>query len=142
MSGEFVVPEEWARQQMDELEYDQSIRTAVLRLLEVWWTMNHSDASRDLTLSTFESLARGQSLVQDSEDEVWEQAKPGGIFVRDEIRVRRDAYSDQQTGRAHNGRRGRVVAIRHGDVIVNYTDGRTPPGQGVHHSPHALERRV
>lgn len=132
-------PPDWAREQMNDLNVDQATRTAVERLLEVWWTQNHSDRSRDLTLSTFDHLARGESLVKET-DEVWEPVKPGSIAVRDEVRVRSDAYSDQPTGRAHNGRRGVVVAIRSGDVIIRYTDGRTPEGNGVHHSPHALER--
>lgn len=142
MSNLNPVPLDWAHQQMDDVGLPQDIQTAINRLLDVWWTQNHSDRSRELTLDAFVKLAQGWSLVVGSDDEVWELVKPGGIYVRDEIRVRGDAYSDQVTGRAHNGRRGVVVAIRNGDVIVNYTDGRTPPGQGVHHSPQALERRI
>lgn len=142
MSDQNPIPLDWAHQQMNDVGYPQQIKTAIERLLDVWWTQNHSDQSRTLTLEGFVKLAQGQSLVVESDDEVWDPVKPGQIHVRDEIRVRADAYSDQPTGRAHNGRRGVVVAIRNGDVIVNYTDGRTPPGQGVHHSPHALERRI
>jgi hypothetical protein len=136
-------PTEWAREQMSALKYEERMMTRVAQLLEVWWTQYHDNQSRDLTLETFGKLARGQALVVQSDvNEAWEPVKPGDIYVRNEIRVRFDAYTDEPTGRAHNGRRGVVVAIRNGDIIVNYTDGRMPEGQGVHHSPHSLERLV
>lgn len=138
-----VNPPDWARQQLTDAGYPQQIKTAIERLLEVWWTQNHTHQTRQLTLEAFDKLAQGQALIPEVEgDEVWEPVKPGSIYVRDTIRVRFDAYNDELTGRNHNGRRGVVVAIRSGDVIVNYTDGRMPEGKGVHHSPHSLEKLV
>lgn len=133
----------WAMRQLQEAQYPQPVITAVERLLEVWWTQNHTHQTGTLTLEAFTKLSQGQALIPENDkDETWEPVKPGSIYVRDTIRVRFDAYDDELTGRNHNGRRGVVVAIRSGDVIVNYSDGRMPEGKGVHHSPHMLEKRV
>lgn len=127
---------------MSAASYPQAITTAVERLLEVWWTMNHTEQSSQLTLDSFQSLARGYSLTRDDAPEaVWVPVKPGNIVRGEYVRVRNEAYKDQ-VGHIHNGRTGRVVAVRHGDVIVKYDDSRTPQFDGVHHSPHVLEKRV
>jgi hypothetical protein len=133
---------DWARAQMTEANYPQEVKTAVERLLEVWYTQRHSGQTHDLTLDAFNKLAQGHAIVvADSGDETWVQLKPGNVVIRDQVRVKFDAYSGE-VGTHHNNRRGRVVAIRHGDIIVRYDDGKQPPGDGVHHSPYALEKRV
>lgn len=132
---------DWARAQMTEARIPQPVTTAVERLLEVWYTQNHTEQTRDLTIGTFEQLARGFALVQTPGDELWIAAKPGGLVIRDRVRVKADAYAGDP-GRMHNGRLGVIVGIRHGDIIVKYDDGKHPPFDGVHHSPHALEKRV
>jgi hypothetical protein len=40
----------------------------------------------------------------------------------------------------HNGRRGRVVAVRYGDVIFNSTDNKKPLLEGAHYPPNFLEK--
>lgn len=133
---------EWARTQMTEARYPQEVQTAVERLLEVWYTQRHNNQTQELTLEGFAKLAQGHALIPVTEEnETWVQLKPGNVVIRDVVRVRHDAYAGE-VGQHHNGRRGRVVAIRHGDIIVRYEDGKQPPGDGVHHSPHALEKRV
>jgi hypothetical protein len=130
----------WALGQMDDARLPQPIKTAVIRLLDVWWTQNHTKQTFDLTLTTFDALARGHALApKGGHDERWAVVKPGGIVRGEQVRVRFDAYSGP-AGEAHNGRRGRVVALRQGDVIVKYDDKRQPPGDGVHHSPFVLEK--
>jgi len=132
----------WAHSQMEEAKVAQPIETAVLRLLEVWWTQNHTNESRTLTLDTFNRLARGWTLVlADPVEERWVQAKPGMIVRSNIVRVKSDAYQGD-AGEVHNGRRGRVVAIRYGDIIVKYEDGKHPAFEGVHHSPHVLEKLI
>lgn len=132
----------WARTQLDEASYPKPTSDAVISLLDVWWRQAHSEESRELTLDAFQKLARGFALAIASDpDEVWEQAKPGFISRGDQVRVRADAYRGP-AGQAHNGRRGRVVGVRRGDVIVKYEDGKYPPNDGVHHSPHSLEKRI
>lgn len=132
----------WARSQMTAADYPAPIQLAVERLLDVWWTQNHTDKTRDATLTLFEKLARNQSIIAPHDvDELWAALKPGNVVVRDQVRVKADAYRDE-AGRLHNGRRGVVIAIRHGDIIIKYDDGKHPPFDGVHHSPHSLEKRV
>lgn len=132
----------WAREQMSEANLGQSVSTAVERLLEVWWTQNHTELTRKATIESFEKLAQGHALVVEPEqNEVWEALRPGNVYVRDRVRVKFDAYLNE-AGRHHNNRRGVVVAVRNGDVIVRYDDGKQPPFEGVHHSPHKLEKRV
>jgi hypothetical protein len=66
---------------------------------------------------------------------------PGQLVVGDEVRVLANAFTDK-VGVAHNGRRGRVVAIRYGDVIFKSTDDKEPLLDGTHYSPYKLEKRI
>ena len=52
-----------------------------------------------------------------------------------------DAY-EGDLGRVHNGRRGKVVAVRYGDVIFKSTDGKSPVLDGAHYTPYKLEKLV
>jgi hypothetical protein len=136
------ISEDWVREQFAQAKVKQATGTAVLRLLEVWNTMNHSETSAAETVEVFSKVALGHALAQQgSADEVWVQAQPGQITVGDEVRVKVDAYIGD-AGQAHNGRRGRIVAIRYGDVIFKSDDGKEPVISGAHHSPYALEKRV
>jgi hypothetical protein len=133
---------DWARAQMTEANYPQDVRTAVERLLDVWWTQRHTPDTGPLTLDAFNKLAQGFAIVtKKDENETWVAVKPGNIVIRDLVRVKFDAYRGE-VGQHHNDRRGRVVGIRHGDVIVKYDDGKLPSSDGVHHSPFVLEKRV
>jgi hypothetical protein len=91
----------------------------------------------------FSKLALGTVLVQPevASNEVWIPALPGQLVVGDEVRVLANAFSDS-VGVSHNGRRGRVVAIRYGDVIFKSTDGKEPVLEGTHYSPYKLEKRI
>jgi hypothetical protein len=116
----------------------------VLKLLEVWAA--ESKLSPNLAkeaAEVFSKLALNQALSEAGEpaDEVWVQAMPGFIVVGDEVRVKKDAFSDS-SGTIHNGRRGKVTGIRYGDIIVNITDNKQPALNGVHYSPDRLEKRV
>ena len=42
----------------------------------------------------------------------------------------------------HNGRRGVVVGVRYGDVIVKMTDGKEPALEGAHYPPQKLEKLI
>ena len=63
------------------------------------------------------------------------------IVVADEVRVKWNAF-DGEMGKLHNGRRGKVVSIRYGDIIVKTTDGKEPVLEGFHYTPQQLEKRV
>lgn len=73
-------------------------------------------------------------------DEYWEEARPGFFRVGDIIRVKADAFPGK-TGEVHNGRVGRIVAVRRGDIIMRSTDGIEPLIDGAHYSAHSMEKR-
>jgi hypothetical protein len=135
---------DWVRQQMNDAKVKVGSGNMILKLLEVWAT--DTKLSPNLAkeaAEVFSKLALNQALSDAGEptEEVWVQAMPGFIVVGDEVRVKKDAFSDS-SGTIHNGRRGKVTGIRYGDIIVNITDGKQPPLNGVHYSPDRLEKRV
>lgn len=134
---------EWVKQQLTAGRVTQPVGTAVMRLFEVWNTMNHTDKSAQDTIDVFSRLAVGVALVAetpDGETGYWTPASPGGISMADVVRVRVDAFQGD-LGVIHNGRIGRVVGIRSGDIIVKTTDDR-PVLEGAHYSPHHLEKWI
>lgn len=133
---------QWASEQLAKARVRVDVASSVMSLLEAWSKASLPLESADQALTAFSSLARGHALVhEDSGEETWVQAMPGYLVVGDEVRVKVDAYTGN-TGVLHNGRRGRIVGIRYGDIIVNTTDDREPQLVGSHHSPYALEKRV
>jgi len=133
---------EWENEQMREARLDDRTREATRRLLDAWLAgPGVYGVDVKLAIESFGKLVLGNALVvKDDPDEVWTPVTQAGqVHTRDTVRVRHDAYSDE-AGRMHNGRRGRVIAVRYGDVIIRYDDGRQPPFDAVHHPPTRLER--
>ena len=132
---------EWVRAQLQEAKVKVGVGNAVLKLLEQWETMKLSDNQTKDTVDLFNKLALGHSIVPEKPDELWVDAQPGAILVGDEVRVKADAY-DGSTGAIHNGRRGKVVGVRYGDIIFKSMDDKTPVLDGTHYTPHLLQKRV
>jgi hypothetical protein len=133
---------DWVRQQMQDAKVKIGTGNALLALLETWNTQNLSDNQVKETIEYFSKLAAGVNIHEDKlVDEVWVPAMPGQLTVGDEVRVLSDAFSDK-AGVSHNGRRGKIIAIRYGDVIFKSTDGKDPVLEGTHYSPYKLEKRV
>lgn len=135
---------EWVRQQLQEAKVKVGSGNAVMKLLETWETMEKlSPNLAKEAVAVFSKLALNKNILEPVEepDAVWIPLQPGNITVGDEVRVLSDAFSDK-TGVMHNGRRGKVIAIRYGDVIINSTDGKSPELKGVHYSPYKLEKKV
>jgi hypothetical protein len=134
---------DWVRQQMQEAKVKVGSGKVVLKMLELWERENLSPALAKEAVEVFSKLALNQALSagQESPDEVWVPAQPGQITVGDEVRVLTNAFDDA-TGAMHNGRRGKVAAIRYGDIIFKSTDGKEPALDGVHYSPYKLEKRI
>jgi hypothetical protein len=135
---------DWVRQQLQEAKVKIGSGNAVLKLLEVWETMDKlSPNLAKEAVAVFSKLALNATILTpiDEPDAIWIPLQPGQIKVGDEVRVLTDAFNDS-TGVAHNGRRGKVIAVRYGDVIVNSTDGKLPDLKGVHYSPYKLEKKV
>jgi hypothetical protein len=138
-------PFDWAGEQMTQAGIKEPIKRAVDDLLRQYWEhafgKQLTKPEEALIIEIFSKLAQGHVLVKDEPDAVWVQARPGGLVIRDRVRVRSDAYHGP-AGVAHNGREGVIVAIRQGDIHVRYTDGRNPSPDFVRHSPHSLEKRI
>jgi hypothetical protein len=135
------VNNEWVRAQMQEARVKVGVGNAVIKLLEQWETMKLSDNQTKDALDLFSKLALGHSIVPEKPDELWVDAQPGSILVGDEVRVKADAY-DGSTGAMHNGRRGKVVGVRYGDIIFKSMDDKTPVLDGAHYTPHLLQKRI
>jgi hypothetical protein len=132
----------WIKEQLTQAKTKRVVGDSVLSLLnhvETLPEMSESDFIK--TIEVFSRLSLGHALVKENKNEVWIPVVPGQIRVADEVRVRSDAFSGS-TGTMHNGRRGRVVAVRYGDVIFKSTDGKQPVLDGAHYPPNFLEKLV
>ena len=134
---------DWVRQQMQDAKVRVAPGVALLALLETWNDLDKlsQDQAKE-AVQLFSRLALGGNIFEEvKQDEVWIPALPGQLTVGDEVRVLKDAFSDT-TGVMHNGRRGKIIAIRYGDVIFKSIDGKEPNLSGVHYSPYKLEKRI
>jgi hypothetical protein len=134
---------EWVRQQMQDAKVRVAPGVALLALLEAWNDIDKlTQEQAKEAVEMFSKLALGSNIFEEvKQDEIWIPALPGQLTVGDEVRVLKDAFSDT-TGVMHNGRRGKIIAIRYGDVIFKSTDGKEPDLSGVHYSPYKLEKRI
>ncbi len=138
------IDKKWIMEQLEAAKVKVGSGKAILKLLEAWSEIPElSDKMTEEVLTVFPKLAQGHVLkVEENEsDFIWIPVQPGQITVGDVVRVKADAYTDK-LGPIHNGRRGVIVAVRYGDIIVNSTDGKSPELKGVHYSPYKLEKRV
>lgn len=135
---------EWVAEQLQAAKVKVGSGKAIIKLLDAWSDIPKlSDNMVDEVLTVFSALAKGHAFVeeQNEEDYVWVPLQPGKVVVGDEVRVKMDAYS-AELGPIHNGRRGKVVGIRYGEIYVKSTDGRSPAIDGTPYSPYKLEKRV
>lgn len=132
---------EWVREQMTLAKVRVAPGEAVLQLLNAWENVDLPDAFVDDAIEHFAKLARGTAIVPTNPNERWEDARPGGIKVGDIVRIKDDAFKGE-LGQMHNGRKGRIVGIRYGDIVVKSIDDRTPVLDGAHYSPHHLQKLV
>lgn len=135
------INEEWAKEQFAAAKVRVVVGNSVLELLHAWEKLELKPEHAKDTIEVFSKLALNNSLVEPPKDEVWVPVQPGFLKVGETVRVMNNAFTDS-TGQIHNGRRGVVVAIRHGDVIMRSNDDKTPFLDGVHYSPYKLERRI
>ncbi len=136
---------EWTEQQLATLALTNDQKSAVRNLLNVYRTAKAvrglNDSELETVLTVFTSLSKGAVVVEDAPDEVWMQAAPGRLHMRDVVRVRADAYTGQ-SGIDHNGRVGVVIGVRPDDIRVRYTDdGKFHPPYTSHRTA-ALEKRM
>ena len=135
------INEQWIKEQMQEAKVKVGVGNALLKLLATWEPMKLSVPQQREVLGLFSELALGHAILPEAANEVWIDAQPGAITVGDQVRVKLDAYQGS-TGSLHNGRRGKVVGIRYGDIIFKSNDDKEPILDGSHYSPHQLQKRV
>lgn len=138
------LPRDWITEQLKAARTKASVSKIVIHMLKAYEELpadlNLDDAKKALEL--LPKLAMGHVLVPEKTGpEVWQPGRPGVFKVGDQVRVMSDAF-DGEVGLVHNGRRGRVSAIRSGDIIVDSTDDKAPPLLGAHYSPFKLEKLI
>lgn len=132
---------QWVKEQLQAAKVRKPVGNATIKLLEFFESLDLEQEFHEKTLEVFSTLAQGHAYAKENKKEAWTDLRPGAITVGDVVRVKTDAY-DGNGGKIHNGRRGRVVAVRYGDVIFNSTDGKTPDLNGAHYPPQVLEKLV
>jgi len=138
----------WVKEQLTNNRTKRVVGDHVLALLEKWEDLKNTDpdpkkneANLSQIVEIFSKLALGHAIVKEDKNETWVPAQAGQIVIADEVRVKWNAF-DGDMGKTHNGRRGKVVSIRYGDIIVKTTDGKEPMLDGFHYTPQQLEKRI
>lgn len=137
------IDKEWVVKQLVDNTIEPKTGDAIVALIKSWSELKiETPEMQKRVLQIFSKLALGQPIVSTKKaNETWVDAMPGRIKVGDEVMVRENAFTGELAP-IHNGRRGRVVAVRYGDIIVNSTDGAEPELRGTHYSPHHLQKLV
>lgn len=132
----------WAEGQIAAARVPVPVGRATIELLKAWGELHFPNESQMIqALDLFNTLARNEAVVEETETK-WIPVNVGfNIRVGDTVRVRKNAFADA-AGRLHNGRVGRVLAKRSGDIIVRSTDDRLPYLDSAHYPPSALELKV
>lgn len=132
----------WASDQVARSKVPVPVGNAIMALLKTWGDLSFpSEEFQAQTLELFSSLAKSEAVVDEGEG-TWAPVVLGyAIQVGDTVRVQKDAFLGA-AGRVHNGRVGRVVAKRSGDIIIRSTDDRLPVLDGAHYPPTLLELKT
>jgi hypothetical protein len=132
---------EWVKTQLAAAKVPKPVGNAVMSLMSAWEPLKFPATEHEQkTLEVFSKLAQGHA-IHVSEGR-WVPANVGAMIqVGDIVRVRTDAFNTP-TGKTHNGRQGKVVAKRSGDIIVDLTDDLGPKLESVHYPASKLEKRV
>jgi hypothetical protein len=138
----------WVKQQLTDNKTKRVVGDSVIKLLNAWTEIKNTDPDPDKdqanlsqVIELFSKIALGHAIVKENKNENWVPAQSGQLVIADEVRVKWNAF-DGDKGKIHNGRRGKIVSIRYGDIIVKTTDGKEPLLDGFHYTPQQLEKRV
>ena len=137
MTTEF--DKEWALEQLAAAKVSIPVGNTVLKLLETWDKLPDLSTPEQATeaLRLFTMLAQGTAVVDSTER--WIPAHSGiMIKIGQTVRIAPDAFKGS-AGKIHNGRKGRVVAKRSGDIIIDSTDGKNPKILSAHYPPNVVE---
>ncbi len=138
----------WVKEQLTENKTKRVVGDTVIKLLNTWTEVKNTDpdpekdqANLSQVIELFSKIALGHAIVKENKNENWVPAQAGSLVVADDVRVKWNAF-DGEKGKIHNGRRGKIVSIRYGDIIMKTTDGKEPMLEGFHYTPQQLEKRV
>lgn len=133
----------WIYEQIQAARVRKPIGNAIVALVEKFEEVSEGLSEDDMkkAIEIFSKVSLGHAIVKENKDEKWAPLQPGFITVGDIVRVKQDAFTGD-LGKLHNGRRGRVVAVRYGDVIFKSDDGKEPTLDGAHYSPYSLEKLI
>lgn len=133
--------DEWVREQLAAARVTIEQGEAILTLMKTWDDIVLPDDQSSKALELFAGLAVGHPVIEDEKPGEWFDAVPGAITTGDVVRVKADAF-DGAAAPIHNGRVGKVVGIRYGDIIFKSTDGKDPRHDSTHYSPYKLQKLV
>lgn len=135
---------DWVKEQFSEMKVRVVVGKSILKLLETWNEMTLTDEQAKTVAELFTKLSQNQSVIPEKGDEIWIDVIPGQIKVSDTVRIKSDAYTDTELSAMHNGKRGTIVAIRSGDVIVKYDNVQDAGSNATdpRHSPYKLQKRI
>lgn len=139
--AEFELDYVHVHDQLKKMRATVAVEDGVKALAE---TLNDLALSVDTAREAVEALAelvKGHSLLPSETEEAWAPCIPGMVHTGDVVRVRHDAFSGS-TGRIHNGRVGKVLFVRSGDISVRSTDDLDPFLDGARYRAENLEYRV
>ncbi len=132
---------EWVKSQIASAKVRKPVGDAVLKLVQLFDSFDLTVPQKEKVVELFSKLGLGHAFIVENKDEKWVSVRPGNIKVSEQVRVKFDAF-DGKLGAIHNGRRGVVVGVRYGDIIIKSTDGKSPALDGAHYPPHRLEKLV
>ena len=132
----------WVKSQLQAAKVRKAVGDATMKLVETFDSIeNLTPDFKKQTVEMFSKLALGHIVIKENKNETWVDVRPGFIKVTDVVRVKADAF-DGELGMLHNGRRGVVVGVRYGDIIIKSNDGKEPILDGAHYPPQKLEKLV
>jgi hypothetical protein len=133
---------DWVKSQLQAAKVRKPVGDATMKLVELFDSLdNLTPDFKQQTIDMFSKLALGHVVIKEKKNENWVPVRPGDIRVTEIVRVRADAF-DGELGMMHNGRRGIVVGVRYGDVIIKSNDGIKPTLEGAHYPPIKLEKLI
>ncbi len=134
---------DWIKEQFIQNKTTKAVGNAVIKLIDTWEQLKEKNSKNsEEILETFKKLALGHAIVKENKNEKWLQARAGDIKVADTVRVAFNAF-DTASGKSRlNGRKGKVVAVRYGDIVIKSNDDKLPVIDGAHFRPENLEKLV
>ncbi len=132
--------EKWLAAQFEADKTDAAVANLIIAHLKTWESLDVKEGKEDDILERFVKLAKGQMIADPEPDAKWLSGAVQTPGVGQTVRVPPDKFTGHR-GQALNGRVGKVVAVRYGDVIFNTTDDLEYI-EGIRLRPHELEIKI